>query len=332
MAAAKDRKTAAAMLLVSAMQSGDVIDTKFFAFARRRSAGGADHPLPIYANSSLLMASAPQFISSGGFAEDRIGPLSEPFPADKEELKQSYAYDSDSDLDDGEDETAVTTVAQANHGDEGEETKDSEAHEESTGIPPSDELSQVPNGRCGRIIVLSSGAHRTWNALLAYLYTGDLEFAQLKSSRSQTQEVQHQSPFTFRCSPKSMYRLADEYGMTELKKQALDGIKKQLTADNIMQELQSSLTTTHKDIQEIEIAFACEASQRPAVLKGLHGWITQLATNELAHTAECLHSLVQRIAAMHAPTSLMYCSRCEESWPDRQFRCTECKALGAMQV
>ncbi len=63
----------------------------------------------------------------GGFAEDRIGPLSEPFPADKEELKQSYAYDSDSDLDDGEDETAVTTVAQANHGDEGEEMKDSEA-------------------------------------------------------------------------------------------------------------------------------------------------------------------------------------------------------------
>lgn len=63
----------------------------------------------------------------GEFAEDRIGPLSEPFPADKEELKQSYGYDSDSDLDDDEDETAGTAVVHPDYEGEGEETKKPEA-------------------------------------------------------------------------------------------------------------------------------------------------------------------------------------------------------------
>ncbi len=64
MSAAKDTKTAAATLLISAMQGGDIIDTKLFAFSRRRRGGGADCPLPIYTNSPLLMANAPQVIAS----------------------------------------------------------------------------------------------------------------------------------------------------------------------------------------------------------------------------------------------------------------------------
>jgi hypothetical protein len=37
-------------------------------------------------------------VLGGGFAEDRIAPLDEGFPVDKEYLQDIYDYDSDSDL------------------------------------------------------------------------------------------------------------------------------------------------------------------------------------------------------------------------------------------
>ena len=59
-----DKKMGAAMMMIAAMHTGVVIDTKIFAFSRRRSVGGVDNPMAIYANSSLLMAGAPHFITS----------------------------------------------------------------------------------------------------------------------------------------------------------------------------------------------------------------------------------------------------------------------------
>jgi hypothetical protein len=59
-----DKKTGVAKMMIVAMHTGVVIDTKIFAFSRRRSIGGVDKPIAIYTNSSLLMAGAPHFVTS----------------------------------------------------------------------------------------------------------------------------------------------------------------------------------------------------------------------------------------------------------------------------
>lgn len=44
-----------------ALTGGTFIDTKFYAFSRRRSSGLIDKPLPLFANSSILRAACPYF-------------------------------------------------------------------------------------------------------------------------------------------------------------------------------------------------------------------------------------------------------------------------------
>lgn len=41
-------------LLRLSLTDGSFIDTKFYAFSRRRSFGVGDEPLPVYANSDIL--------------------------------------------------------------------------------------------------------------------------------------------------------------------------------------------------------------------------------------------------------------------------------------
>lgn len=47
-----------------------------------------------------------------------------------------------------------------------------------------------------------------WQALIMYLYSGDIKFLPLKSQTSSSPFARHIQPNTIACSPKSMYRLA----------------------------------------------------------------------------------------------------------------------------
>ncbi|KAI0684901.1 hypothetical protein BC835DRAFT_587959 [Cytidiella melzeri] len=336
-APASDPKTRMAAILMVAMNTGTVIDTKFFAFSRRRSTGGVDRPLPLYTNSTLLMAGAPHFVTmlGGGFAEDRIGSLDEGFPHDKDHLMDEYDYDSDSDLGDeyedepedvhvtGEDAKdhsgAASSPLAAKHGKQ-PETDPIIKTDDDVHVPSTESVPMAAGERYGRIIALPTGAHKTWGALLFYLYTGGVQFAPLKSNPDQSKAKQQ--CFSPQCSPKSLYRLAQRYGLEALKKEAHDEIKAQLSTENIALELRSSFTSFHDDIRDMEVAFACEAAQLPRVLTGLSEWIANLARGETTHTADTLHALFQQITSTQ--TKKPHCTRCNASYPQRYFNCNTC--------
>ncbi|KAF8881377.1 hypothetical protein CPB85DRAFT_1340485 [Mucidula mucida] len=88
--------------------------------------------------------------------------------------------------------------------------------------------------RMGRVIVLKDTAFATWEALIHYIYFRETHFKDLRS-RSTGPSPSKGSPGV-QCSPKSMYRLADKYGIDTLKALALENIKKQLTVQNVIAE------------------------------------------------------------------------------------------------
>lgn len=56
-----DKKGLLQVALRKAVTGGSFIDTKFYAFSRRRSTGVVDDPLPVYANSEILRAASTYF-------------------------------------------------------------------------------------------------------------------------------------------------------------------------------------------------------------------------------------------------------------------------------
>ncbi|KAH9938932.1 hypothetical protein B0H21DRAFT_52231 [Amylocystis lapponica] len=90
-------------------------------------------------------------------------------------------------------------------------------------------------------------AFKTWQAFMFYATFGKVEFAPLLSQGPTTRKEQvtwqTELPRPPRCSPKSMYRLADKYDILELKRLAKAGIEERLSEYNILQELFSPFTS-----------------------------------------------------------------------------------------
>jgi hypothetical protein len=56
-----DKKEIMQAVLKMSLTGGSFLDTKFYAFSRKRSTGIVDEPRPVYANSALLRASSKYF-------------------------------------------------------------------------------------------------------------------------------------------------------------------------------------------------------------------------------------------------------------------------------
>ncbi|KAJ3521949.1 hypothetical protein NM688_g8947 [Phlebia brevispora] len=163
---------------------------------------------------------------------------------------------------------------------------------------------QLVRGR-GRVIVLPDISFNTLQSLVYYLYTGEVSFANLKS-QSQSSLFYHcivpppgSEPFAYRaplCSPKSMYRVADKYGLDELKQKAADDIKTKLCAENIFQELFSTVTSTHDEIRSWQVAFACDKNIYETMAMNISPWISRVATGELAHCEPVVSDLIKQMA------------------------------------
>ncbi|KAJ3486470.1 hypothetical protein NLI96_g4230 [Meripilus lineatus] len=261
----------------ASLSEGTFFDTKFYVFSRRRSSGSVDTPKAVFANSAILRASSQYFISLlvGGFAEDTHSDLSAGFPSGKAISNAEYEYDEDSDLDDEIEIEGDSADANAKDSstDSGVALLDQVEHEES---PAASETSQqrrepkrqptVSNAQLGRVIVIPDVAYTTyissasivmqcilifsytgrWQALVYYLGTGEISFSSL---RSETHSLNALLPEDLSkgwgappCSPKSMYRLAHQLQLTDLKKLAFEDIESKLSAQNIFNELFSSFT------------------------------------------------------------------------------------------
>ncbi|KAJ7751881.1 hypothetical protein DFH07DRAFT_523520 [Mycena maculata] len=174
-------------------------------------------------------------ITGEGFAESRKVDLDVHIP--EEERFTEYDYMSDSDLDTDDEEESPPVIPS---GLEGAEILDQDSGIVTTSSRPS------PPARMGHVVVVKGHAYKTWSAFLHYLYTEKIAFRTSESPGDPT------SP-TPECSAKSMYRLADAFGLTDLKALALESLRSRLSVENIVDETFSSFTSCYPEIQDIEV-------------------------------------------------------------------------------
>ncbi|KAJ7139107.1 hypothetical protein C8R44DRAFT_763899 [Mycena epipterygia] len=241
--------------LADTLRGKEVVDVKFYAYTRRICGDYVARPRPMFAKVSLLRGHSDDLdslISGGeGFVESVMVDLDSDLQSPEDEFGE-YSYMSDSDLDSDEEEEDVRTDSS---GKNAPTLPPSQPPDFKTiPLPPSRPSSPAPAPRrMGRVVVVKGHAYKTWNALLYYLYTKKIVFSSLDRPRLSAPASRIPE-----CSPKSMYKLADAYGLDDLKKLALTSLRSQLSATNIVQETFSTFTSVYPEIQDIEVQFLIE--------------------------------------------------------------------------
>ncbi|KAJ7889370.1 hypothetical protein B0H14DRAFT_2692104 [Mycena olivaceomarginata] len=237
--------------LVATIRGEDTVDVKFYVYTRRGvdplGASLVAQPRPLFAKLSLLRGHSDDLDTylwgiSGiaGFAESRMVDLEVDDPPKEFD---NYDYMSDSDLDSDDEYDSVATPARSRmHSPEFapscRPTTDSHATPARSPLrtPPPEFLVPLPlirpaGRRMGHMVVVKGHAFKTWHALLVYLYTKKIEFQTCKSFGPPENSLSK----TPRCSAKSMYKLADRFGLDDLKTLAI--------ASNIVRETFSTFTS-----------------------------------------------------------------------------------------
>ncbi|TFK94560.1 hypothetical protein K466DRAFT_290631 [Polyporus arcularius HHB13444] len=268
--------------LLTSIERGTFEDVKFYTFSRRTQSGLADKPRALFGNSVLIRKTSSYFdyvLTDGSFTEGCITDMSAPFPGERSahiDLTE-YGYASDSDLEDESegDETAPLTMTPPLE-DAEEPAKVQRNHETATS-------SSKACGREGRVVFVEDIAYRTWKAFVFYAYSGKTSFAPLKSQEQLEAPTSGQAG-RFEpppCSPKSMYRLAEKYGIESLKEEALEDLKGKLSPYNILTELFSSFTMLHPDVQKMEIKYLRSNIKQQTVLERLPKYFQSLEDGDL---------------------------------------------------
>ncbi|KAF7797032.1 hypothetical protein EIP86_008224 [Pleurotus ostreatoroseus] len=295
--------------------SGTFCDTKFYTFSRRKSNGLVYAPKALYANGWLLRTRLPAYFEqllSNTFGDGVLGDLTEGFPNDRKDCTDRYEYYQDSDLeddledvDDAELEQSESATAKTLRKEDVFDIDGANGHTNDvsdSGTLNADTVShtiKVP----GKIVVLPDTAFATWNALIFYLYTGEVAFNILRSqanvpvpANTKVSTTQSKAARAPACSPKSMYRLADMLGLDDLKEKARKDILSKLTQDNILEELMSSFTSAYEEIRDAEIQMAQgNATIRKVVTARLPAWLDEIISGELLHTKAVFNMLTQKL-------------------------------------
>ncbi|KAJ7056187.1 hypothetical protein C8F01DRAFT_377303 [Mycena amicta] len=272
--------------LADTIRGDEVVDVKFYAYTCAGSSYVA-RPRPMFAKMALLRGHSDILdaylsgISGQGFAESQFVDLDAHVLRDEERFAD-YDYMSDSDLDtDDEEDRPIPgrpspgpieavppvppdSIPSSNTDNEENLKSPSSSLGLSTAktFPDSDSIPlhsttviAHPPRRLGRVVTIKGHAHKTWIALLYYLYTKKIVFRALKSTNAKKEKeklTEDPAPGPLECSPKSMYKLADAFGLNELKALALASLKSQLSAKNIVCEAFSSFTSVYTEVQYIE--------------------------------------------------------------------------------
>ncbi|ORY88837.1 hypothetical protein BCR35DRAFT_329734 [Leucosporidium creatinivorum] len=116
-------------------------------------------------------------------------------------------------------------------------------------------------------LVITEASYSTYKALLIFLQTRRIHFAQLSSTKNllnsfiDTKTLFHSTTTTNSsllppASPKSIYRLADFLSLPSLCTLALHDFSSQLTVSNVMHELFSDVAHSHDQLLMAALAFA----------------------------------------------------------------------------
>ncbi|KAH9855261.1 hypothetical protein C2E23DRAFT_774272 [Lenzites betulinus] len=325
----------------TSLTTGLFIDCQFSLYSRRLTSNGTVHtPRAVYANSEVLKQTAEHFQSrkyiasllyepwrltqtlviSGGFSEGMGGSMGSAKKMPIQITAEEYGYESDSDLEDDYSSTpsfigpsASTEALPTSNGDP-QPSSEANAMLPDEGALPSGGSSQSESSVAEdsvhpevpvhhHVIVIPDIAFKTFKALVYYAYTGQIHFAKLRSAREQTKDsFEWPPPSSLACSPKSMYRLADKYGLTTLKDLAVKNIRSQLSRQNAMQETLScalrpiTLPRRYTEVINLETAYICESKTRVDCLWDLELWTQRVVNGELPHAGEAFATLIRKLA------------------------------------
>ncbi|KAI0365611.1 hypothetical protein BV20DRAFT_721076 [Pilatotrama ljubarskyi] len=142
-------------------------------------------------------------------------------------------------------------------------------------------------GRGGHLISLERVAYKTLRAFVYYSIFGTVRFSPLRSQQrteeealvdvdSESMHPSSRSDMRPTCSPKSMYRLASEWNVKELKTLAIDAIEASLSPENIWSELLSPFTPFHPEVEAVEVEYLMDHICDPQVANGNPQWFRHI--------------------------------------------------------
>ncbi|KAL1942541.1 hypothetical protein VTO73DRAFT_6143 [Trametes versicolor] len=304
--------------------TGTFEDVKFFLFSRRKRSGIVYAPRPLFANSALVCKASAHFdfVFAARFVESEVTDLNAPFPQTGKSQTSDYDYSVDSDLEDDNDDdeldvasgafgrqpTGRVSSCEASGSPVGTltvftgEEKHNQAQVKADEDTLEDRFIQPLSGegaadsavqicrRPGRVVMIEDIAHRTWEAFIYYAYFEQVSFAPLGSQNlARVPTKPYQAP---QCSPKSMFRLAEKYGVEKLKQLAAADLQTKMIAHNIFVELFSSFTMTYPGVLDAELQYLRDHIAEEAVYRQIPTWVQALEDGTLPHGATAVLSRV----------------------------------------
>ncbi|KAI0331010.1 hypothetical protein GY45DRAFT_673313 [Cubamyces sp. BRFM 1775] len=150
--------------------------------------------------------------------------------------------------------------------------------------------------RKGRVVFIEDFAYRTWEAFIFYAYFGSVSFAPLRSQKERRPKHELYEPPP--CSAKSMYRLADKYGIQELKDIAMASILERMTAHTILVELFSPFTAVYPEIKGVELDYLVAHISDEQVLAQMPKWLRYLEEGRLPRgSASIISTLISQTSS-----------------------------------
>ncbi|KAF9650016.1 hypothetical protein BDM02DRAFT_1689999 [Thelephora ganbajun] len=201
--------------LNDSLTSGTFVDTKFYVFSCRQASGRVGSPRALHCNSRILHTVLyPSTLFSNAFSERETGDINGGFPPDSHPYTEDYDYLSDSDLED------TSSCFEESEEEPHEDSDDNSPRLEDAPDPQTSQTTTSDNppphpSSAETIAIIRDVAAVTFEAVLYFLYTGDIKFAPLSS------DPRHELPAKARTgdwsagkpplpSAKSIYRLADK--------------------------------------------------------------------------------------------------------------------------
>jgi len=270
---------------INVMKGGKFSDAELLLYTRRTKSGTPYQSEVLSVNKTLLSAASSEF-------EKQI------FGTSVDVCSDGYAGDSDleedgevmSESEGGNDGSSSQTLTQPSSF----LTKRASVNYDFDSLSDEDEGYKAPRRSLRQSIslgekTLQDGALRTWQAMVLYLYSSDdqVTFKPLQSSSVN----QRSTSDVWACSPKSMYRLAHKFKLRELEGRAMESIKRDLSAENIVQELFSDFTWRYPDILQMELEILSQHSRNAAVDHALRAVFDGIAAGELPRCSVVLKSL-----------------------------------------
>ncbi|KAJ7088364.1 hypothetical protein B0H15DRAFT_289162 [Mycena belliarum] len=290
--------------LAATIRGEEVVDIKFWAYTRRIHGDAVTRPRAMYAKMALLRGHSDDLdaylngISGGaGFSESVRVDLDGDMCEEDEFGKYDYMSDSDLDSDDEEDRSRPPSVRGSNAEDrsrppsvrgsnalvfQGPKPAVDICHGKEKKL---DSPAVIESRRTGYVVTVKGHAYQTWNALIYYLYTKKIAFRSLGSRPAPVSRVPE-------CSAKSMYRLADAYGLNDLKSLARASLQSQLSRENIVAETFSSFTSVYPEIQDIEVDFLIR--RFPDLEEEIENVLKSVCEGSRPHCFDVLRKIVAR--------------------------------------